>query len=126
MRGSAPEGSCGQGVPRVNREVQARVVLDAIVSTKTFWNATFGPIYLARFLEYQRLRIGHFFRIFRKFDCSVQAGVVRSEGEPRGAADVLGLSTKWAGARPQWVHSFCFAGHKFYLDAVAGCAPVVS
>src|SRR5712691_4947344 len=43
MRGSAPERSCGQGVPRVNRVVQARVVLDAIVSNKTFWNATSAP-----------------------------------------------------------------------------------
>src|SRR6267154_1718630 len=43
MRGSAPERSSGQGVPRVNRVVQARVVLDAIVSNKTFWNATSAP-----------------------------------------------------------------------------------
>src|SRR5437879_145169 len=43
MRGSAPERSCGQGLPRVNRVVQARVVLDAIVSNKTFWNATSAP-----------------------------------------------------------------------------------
>src|SRR5260370_42391874 len=43
MRGSAPERSCGQGVPRVNRVIQARVVLDAIVSNKTFGNATFAP-----------------------------------------------------------------------------------
>src|SRR5713226_5298774 len=46
MRGSAPVGSCGQGVPRVNREVQARVVLDAIVSNKTFGNATLGQFLL--------------------------------------------------------------------------------
>ncbi len=43
MRGSAPEGRCGQGVPRVYREVQTRVVLDALVSNKTFWNATSAP-----------------------------------------------------------------------------------
>jgi hypothetical protein len=43
MRGSAPERSRGQGVPRVNRTVQTRVVLDAIVSTKTFGNATSAP-----------------------------------------------------------------------------------
>src|SRR5882724_7584893 len=43
MRGSAPERSCGQGVPRVNRTVQTRVVLDAIVSNKTFGNATSAP-----------------------------------------------------------------------------------
>ena len=43
MRGSAPEGSCGQGVPPVDREVQTRVVLDAIVSNKTFGNATSAP-----------------------------------------------------------------------------------
>jgi hypothetical protein len=33
---------CGQGLPRINREVRARVVVDAIVSTKTFLNATFA------------------------------------------------------------------------------------
>ncbi len=43
MRGSAPQGSCGPSVPRVNPEVQSRVVLDAIVSTKTFGNATSAP-----------------------------------------------------------------------------------
>ena len=43
MRGSAPEWSCGQGVPRVNRTVQTRVVLDALVSNKTFGNATSAP-----------------------------------------------------------------------------------
>jgi hypothetical protein len=43
MRGERSEGSCGQGVPRVNRTVQTRVLLDAIVSDKTFWNATFAP-----------------------------------------------------------------------------------
>src|SRR5437016_3510289 len=43
MRGSAPEWSCGQGVPRVNRTVQTRVVLDALVSNKTFANATSAP-----------------------------------------------------------------------------------
>jgi hypothetical protein len=48
MRGSAPERSCGQGVPRVNRTVQTRVVLDAIVSTKTFGNATSANRQLAK------------------------------------------------------------------------------
>ena len=41
--GSAPEWSCGQGVPRVNRTVQTRVMLDALVSNKTFGNATSAP-----------------------------------------------------------------------------------
>src|SRR5260370_37547880 len=33
----------GQGAPRINRDVQTRVVLDAIVSIKTFWIATSAP-----------------------------------------------------------------------------------
>src|SRR2546426_1560166 len=49
MRGSAPERSCGQGVPRVDRTVQIRVVLDAIVSNKTFGNATSAPACFKQF-----------------------------------------------------------------------------
>jgi hypothetical protein len=51
--GGAPEGSCGQGVPRVNRtvQVQTRAVLDAIVSNKTFWNATFAPTQSSNFFS---------------------------------------------------------------------------
>src|SRR5713226_10501546 len=41
--GERSKGCRGQCVPRFNREVQARIVCDAIVSTKTFRNATFPP-----------------------------------------------------------------------------------
>ncbi|PYU69411.1 MAG: hypothetical protein DMG49_13450 [Acidobacteria bacterium] len=44
MLGSAPVGSCGQGVPRISREVQTRIVLDALVSNKSFGNATLAAI----------------------------------------------------------------------------------
>ena len=39
-QGRAPEGRYSQGLPSFNREVRARVIQDAIVSTKTFRNAT--------------------------------------------------------------------------------------
>src|SRR5260370_36538044 len=41
--GERSKGCRGPCVPRFNREVQARIVCDAIVSTKTFRNATFPP-----------------------------------------------------------------------------------
>ncbi len=40
----------GQGVPRAYREVQTRVIRDAIVSNKTFRNATFQHNCLQNFL----------------------------------------------------------------------------
>ena len=41
--GERSKGCRGPCVPRYNREVQARIMCDAIVSTKTFRNATFPP-----------------------------------------------------------------------------------
>ena len=66
MRGSAPEGSCGQSAPRVNPEVQTQVALDAIVSNKTFGNATSVPICLGQFSKFRRLQIRLSLKSFEK------------------------------------------------------------
>src|SRR5213075_2976195 len=48
-------GSCGQVVPRVSRKVQTRIMLDAIVSNKTFGNATFRQFVIRGFQNFKRL-----------------------------------------------------------------------
>src|SRR2546430_14882960 len=54
-------GSCGQGVPRVSRKVQTRIMLDAIVSNKTFGNATFRQFVTRGFQNFKRLALRRMF-----------------------------------------------------------------
>src|SRR5437016_11848603 len=51
--GALRVGSCGQGVPRVSRKVQTRIMLDAIVSNKTFGNATFRQFVSRGFQDFR-------------------------------------------------------------------------
>ena len=58
--------SSGQGIPRVSREVQTRAVLDAIVSTKTFGNATSVPNSLLRIPNGSAYKFFWSFEFFEK------------------------------------------------------------
>jgi hypothetical protein len=58
--------SCGQGVPRAYRDVQTRVILDAIVSTKTFRNATCVPDSPQKFLAIHPLQRSVSFNCFKE------------------------------------------------------------
>src|SRR6266513_1432097 len=78
--GALRVGSCGQGVPRVSRKVQTRIMLDAIVSNKTFGNATFRQFVIHGFQNFRRL----LFAVLRKkarpleAPCSDQQWCLRS------------------------------------------------
>src|SRR6266576_524742 len=54
-------GSSGQGVPRVSRKVQTRIMLDAIVSNKTIGNATFRQFVIRGFQNFKRLAFRRMF-----------------------------------------------------------------
>src|SRR2546429_2756975 len=66
-------GSCGQGVPRVSRKVQTRIMLDAIVSNKTFGNATFRQFVTRGFQNFKRLAFRRMFFEKKSAPCHCDA-----------------------------------------------------
>ena len=127
MPGSAPVGSCGQDVPRVSRAVlQTRVVLDAIVSNKTFGNATCVPNCLLRIPNFRACKFVLSFEFFGRNGCSLQKHICYSPKSPTERRIYSDAFRTRSGYILNGGHSFCFARYKFYLDAFAGRAPVVS
>src|SRR6266513_2683387 len=53
--GALRGGSCGQAVPPVRPKAQTRIMLDAIVSNKTFGNATFRQFVIRGFQNFRGL-----------------------------------------------------------------------
>ena len=115
----------GQGVPRVNRTVQTRVELDAIVSNKTFGNATFGPTCLEAFPKFQRCQIRLIEQNLRKVRAFSRVHLKRLV-DAISERDLLSRKCKTGQALVSTATIlFCFAAHKNYFWQLPERLPVV-
>ena len=101
-------------------------MLDAIVSNKTFRNATSVPNCLLLIANFRARNSVLSFKFLKANGCSLQGNIFDSQGSPAELRIFCDAFRMRIGYTPNTGPSFCFARYKLYLDALAGRAPVVS